>query len=84
MLLKKITPLHWACPGGHLPIVQYLIENGADLEAKDKEQQTPLQLASKYDHTDIVKYLTSNDWVHDKSQRKIMRETQKQKDCIIG
>lgn len=30
------TPLHWACAKGHLPIVELLVEMGADLEAKDK------------------------------------------------
>lgn len=30
------TPLHWACAKGHLPVVELLVDHGADLEAKDK------------------------------------------------
>ena len=40
----KQTPLHFACKG-HLQIVQYLIEKGADMEAKDRDEQTPLHIA---------------------------------------
>ena len=30
------TPLIYAAEGGHLPVVEYLVERGADMEAKDK------------------------------------------------
>ena len=30
------TPLHWACAKGHLPVVEILVDHGADVEAKDK------------------------------------------------
>ena len=29
------TPLMWAAWKGHLPAVEYLVERGADMEAKD-------------------------------------------------
>ena len=29
------TPLIWAAEHGHLPVVEYLVERGADMEAKD-------------------------------------------------
>ena len=41
--------LHLACFKGHLPIVQYLIENGI----------TPLHFASIRGRTDVIKYLVS-------------------------
>ena len=44
---------------GHLPIVKYLIEKGANIEAKDEYQKTPLHMASNYGKTDVVKYLVS-------------------------
>ena len=45
----QCTPLHIACQNGHLQIVQYLIEKGDNIEAKDKDKYTPLQCASNFD-----------------------------------
>jgi hypothetical protein len=39
------TALHGAVEMGANTIVQFLVENGADLEAKDKYGQTPLTIA---------------------------------------
>ena len=55
----KETPLHTACLNGRLPIVQYLIEKGADIEAKNQEKKTPLHYASWNGQTNVVKYLLS-------------------------
>ena len=50
--MKETPPLHIACWNGHLPIFQYLIEKGSDIEAKDEDQQNLLQyLIGK--HADI-------------------------------
>ena len=51
--------LHYACEKGYLEIVQYLIEKGASIEAKDEDQKTPLHIASIWGQTDVVKYLVS-------------------------
>ena len=48
-----------ACISGYYAIVQYLIENGADIEAKDYWKKTSLHIASEYGKTDIVRYLVS-------------------------
>ena len=48
-----------ACREGHLHIAQYLIEKGANIEAKDINQKTPLHIASSSGKTDVVKYLVS-------------------------
>ena len=53
------TPLHKACENGYLPIVDYLISKGANIEAKDKEGKTPLHYACSNNHSLIVGYLIS-------------------------
>ena len=42
---------------GHLSIVQYLVEKGAKIDAKNDEGNTPLHLASMEDHLLVLKYL---------------------------
>ena len=56
----EMTPLHHACfLMGTLPVVEYLISKGANLEALDIGQNTPLHYASQYGKIEIVKYLLS-------------------------
>ncbi len=64
-----LTPLHYAISyGGTLEIVQYLVEQGAKIEARTPKaaglmhagvlyEGTPLHLAAKLGHKDIVQYL---------------------------
>ena len=51
------TPLHFACYLGHVAIIQYLIEKGANLKAKDYQQKTPLHKACGNGYLQIVQYL---------------------------
>lgn len=51
------APLHWATLSGHFELVQYLIEQGADIEACTEDGDTPLHLSVKYEHLDIFQYL---------------------------
>ena len=58
------TALHVACENGRIAIVQLLIEQGADVEARDWRGNTPLMTAadSVYAHVDaaeIARYLIS-------------------------
>ncbi len=39
------TPLHYAARNGHLDIVQFLLKNGADINAYDTEGWTPMRFA---------------------------------------
>jgi hypothetical protein len=52
------TPLNAAARNGHLEIVKYLVEHGADIDKSDNSRdKTPLLAASFKGHFDIVKYL---------------------------
>ena len=35
MYQLEYTPLMWAAREGRLPVIEYLLEKGADMEAKD-------------------------------------------------
>lgn len=51
--------LHWAAVGGHLLIVQYLLEKGSPVDPEDDFQSTPLILAASSGRTEVVTLLIS-------------------------
>ena len=51
------TPLHCSCEKGYLPIVEYLISKGANIEATDENGDYGIHYASKYAYLPIVQYL---------------------------
>ena len=51
------TALHWACSGGHKEIVQWLVENGSEIDARDDSRWTPLIIAASAGHEAIVRLL---------------------------
>ena len=51
------TPLHTAVEGGHKEIAELLIDNGADVNAMDKDGRTPLHFASAKGHKEIAELL---------------------------
>ena len=51
------TPLRGAARFGHLEIVRFLVENGADVNARNHIDNTPLMAASYHGHAAIVSYL---------------------------
>ena len=55
------TFLGWACENGHVEVVQLLIDQGAKLEEKDEDGQTPLHLVcwGTAGNVEIVKLLIS-------------------------
>jgi len=43
----------------HLPLLDFMIENGADINAKGNDYLTPLHYASKNGHLSVVEYLVN-------------------------
>ena len=54
---EKHTPMHDAAAFGHLNIVQYLVEAGADVEREDYYGSTPVLRAAQQGHALVVRYL---------------------------
>ena len=50
------NPLHWAAAEGHVDVIEYLIEAGADKNKKDYNAGTPLQWAAIEGQLEVVKY----------------------------
>ena len=51
------TSLHVASRKGHAVVAQLLLENGADVMAKNEYERTPLHLASMYGHVEVARVL---------------------------
>lgn len=43
-----MTPLHHACRYGHIAVAHFLIQQGADVNARDDDLLTPLHFAARY------------------------------------
>ena len=55
--LYRRTPLHFAANHGHREAVELLLASGADLEARDKNGDTPLDRAEAMGHADLIALL---------------------------
>lgn len=55
---NQTTPLMMAARGGHILTVKLLLDEGADATLKNNQGLSALDLAKKFDHTDIVEGLT--------------------------
>jgi len=53
------TPLHLAAENGHLSVVEYLINQKADIIVKGDFDRTPLHFAAKNGHLRVVEYLVN-------------------------
>ncbi len=54
---KGLTPLHLAIHGQHKEMVKLLIENGADVNARDSDYDTPLIKAAQTGNNEIIRAL---------------------------
>ena len=55
-----MTPLHWAASNGSLSVVEYLVNQKANINAKDDDGKTPLRLASENKNKRIAEFLKKN------------------------
>jgi ankyrin repeat protein len=49
--------LHYACRGGHLPVVRQLVEAGANVNVQENYGYTPLHEAAENGHLEVVELL---------------------------
>lgn len=56
---KSDTPLNAAAANGHLEVVKFLVEQGADFSLKDSYGLSAIETARKSDHDDVVQFLAS-------------------------
>jgi len=54
---NKKTPLHVALESGHADIAKYLVDQGADINLKDKDKNSPLHNAAYLGNLEIVDLL---------------------------
>ena len=54
---RNCTPLHFAADGGHLAVVTFLLDHGADLESRDVDGDTPLHWAAVAGKNDVCRLL---------------------------
>jgi uncharacterized protein len=51
------TPLHYAATGGHVDVIQVLLDENAYIDAESPNKSTPLMMAAKYGNLEAVKLL---------------------------
>lgn len=74
--------MHLACSEGHLDAAKLLVEEGADVNSKDRFGSTPLDDAMRGEHNEVAAYLKSNKGVNgglEKVQAKLIERQKKNK-----
>ncbi|KAJ3126839.1 hypothetical protein HK100_010053 [Physocladia obscura] len=54
------TPLHWAVSGKHIPVAEFLLENGAAVNAQDDAGWSPLMIAASVGSAPLTDFLIQN------------------------
>ena len=56
-----MTPIYVACQNGHIEVVKYLVEHGANInKGNNNNNATPLDIACEKGHEKVVKYLVEH------------------------
>jgi pentatricopeptide repeat protein len=58
--INKNTPLYYACIQNNIILVQYMIDNGADINHINKHNESFLNIATEYKHYDLISLLINN------------------------
>ena len=56
---NRFTSLHIACQNGDTQVARMLLDKGADVDHKNAQGDTPLNIAIRKHHEEIVKLLLS-------------------------
>lgn len=56
----QYTPLHRACYNGHTSVVEFLLSEGASLEARTIDGWQPLHCACRWNKTEVASLLLQN------------------------
>jgi hypothetical protein len=56
-LIDVKTPLHMACQKGHFDIIEFLLDNGADVNKQEHQRMTPLHWAIYKNHSSACKLI---------------------------
>lgn len=55
--VAKAAPIHHAAYNGDLHVVKWLVEAGANTSGKDKNGRLPKDVAKRFGHQDVHRYL---------------------------
>ncbi|HEV2614067.1 MAG TPA: ankyrin repeat domain-containing protein [Gammaproteobacteria bacterium] len=70
--MTEITALHMAAVHGRIAVCEYLVDKGARLDVKTKEEETARDLAVRYGRTEIVTFLDSVAKARENSPEKLV------------
>ncbi len=54
---RKWAPIHWAAAAGQADMVEFLLDNGADIEKKSNIRETAFLIATKRGHINVINVL---------------------------
>ena len=78
-IVRQNTALHYAAKAGNLKTCQFLVEQGADINALGKNKMKPLQFAARYGDKDKGKEVwMCMEWILDEDKKKDRKKEEKE------